>query len=130
MSKTPEGFDEDQPHARLEMNGSDEVIMWPGNGTLFTFVGKTALSDGIEVDSDNLNHVFVAYERDEDDSVFGTYIFSHNQAYAALSKYMFENGFPVHLNLRQVAQCDIDAYEGALQKEFGDLDSFPDEWLK
>lgn len=128
MEDNPESrIPEDEPYARLEMNGG-EVLMTPDNGYLFTFVGKTALSDGTILDSSALNHVFVRYNTAEDGREIGSYIFSHNQAFQALADYMQENGFTAHVNLREVAECDLDAYENSLANEARDLDFLPDDW--
>lgn len=118
---------EGEPNVRLTING-ETLDMTRRRGSLFTFMGRVTLSDGTEIDAENVNHVFVEHERTAAGRI-GTYIFSHNPVFDQLSDYMMENGYPLHLNLLDVAECDRQAYETALARESNDIDrGIPDDW--
>ena len=105
-------------HLNLNLGG-EPFEMTPDNASLFTFVGQGAL----------YNHVFLQQEELEENRVRGTYVFSTSQSFQPLMNFMLEQGYPMHLNLRQVAQCDQDAYEQVIAQQLDDLDSgLPEGW--
>lgn len=118
---------EDEPVIHIRIDG-EETDVTRDNGTLFTFVGKTALSGGFEVDSANMNHVFITDEVNDNGTVSGSYIFAASEAFEAVRDFMMENGYPLHLNLREVAECDVNAYEVFLKQQSDDLDTIPEGW--
>lgn len=108
----------DEPHepvARLTINGEDHE-MRRDNSSLFTHLGELAMYD----------HVFVQYEEGES---MGAYIFRQNDVFGVLAKYMWENNYTMHLNLTDVADCDVSAFNRSLEQQTGDLDGgIPDDW--
>lgn len=96
------------------------------NTSLFTFAGKTVIR-GMEVPAEQLDHVFRAEEENDDGTITGMYVFRSNPGFLALANFLIQNNFPAHLNIRQVAECDKDAWE---QSNFKDLtDYIPDEFF-
>lgn len=89
------------------------------NTSLFTFMGKLAL----------YNHVF--FVKDEEEGI-GSFLFSLHPSYKEISDYMVEHQYPSHINLQEVAECDMDAYEDMIHEYTApDLEGgVPDEWLK
>ena len=111
------------PTMRLHMKDSDEVFeATPENTSLFQFAGLAA----------SRSHVFLQTgESEADSSVTGAYIFSFNPSYKQMVQFMVAHEFPMHLNLRQVADCDEDAYQDAIAKASeGSADNIDDEFNK
>ena len=111
---------EDEPVMNLNTTHG-EIEARRDNTTLFTFLGKLALYD----------HVFIHTGDTEDDVAKGMYIFNQNEVYDQMSEYMWENDYPMHINLPEVAQCDLDAFDNMVHKDVEqDLESgIPEEWL-
>ena len=103
----------------LELNIGDTTFeMTRLNSSLFTFLGEAAI----------YNHVFLVHEQEETRAV-GTYVWSHHEAYNGLAGFIVEHSFPMHLNMLQVADCDVDAYDNAIASQMSDVgDSFPEDW--
>ena len=93
--------------------GGEPFEMTPDNASLFTFVGQGAL----------YNHVFLVLEELEENHFKGTYVFSESPAYETLATFILENEYPAHINQRQPAACDLDAY---MQYALNDLDKLDD----
>ena len=80
-------------------------------------IGKVALN-GVERDASEFDHVFIQTQGEEDNHMAGMYVFRgrpedtifNTELFLKLMETMTENGYPVHANLRRVADCDIDAY--------------------
>lgn len=87
------------------------------NSALYTFIGDNAMYD----------HVFFQQEGSEDS--FGTYIFRFNPAYARIRTYMTREHFPTHRNGVEVAECDVDAYNSAVERLVEPFDAIPEDWL-
>ena len=104
--------------------GGEEWECNRDNTSLFTFMGKVTLR-GMELDAENFNHVFHVYGEDDEGNSLGLYIFQHNPGFLALYNFLLRNSYPAHLNLREVAQCDQDAWENST---FKDLADYPPEW--
>jgi hypothetical protein len=110
---------DDDPTLRLDTQNG-ELELRPDNTSLFTHVGEGAMYD----------HVFVQTGEDEG-RMSGSYIFRHAEVFKAIKKHMIRNRFPLHLNMQQPAQCDMDAFDHALDQATGDvqeLDGFPEDW--
>lgn len=106
---------EDEPAIRVNF-GEYEFEATPDNTTLFRFVGRLAL----------YNHVFMLTGPDEG---AGAYLFNQNSHYKEFEDYMIENNYPLHDNLRDVAQHDLDAFDSAIKQGLSGLDHVPDDWL-
>ena len=109
----PDLNDENEPRANIVLpNGEKEVHR--GNARLYTHMGHLAIYD----------HVFVS-----SDNELGFYIFNFVEGYHTLAHFMVQNEFPAYLNMTEVSQVDIDAYDRIIQKSIGDIDTVPDSWL-
>ncbi len=49
-------------------------------------------------------------------------------AYEHLAHFIVENNLPMHLNLNQVAQCDIDAFNRLQFADINNVDDLLKEW--
>lgn len=113
--------------------GENEYEARPDNATLYTFMGKTAIN-GIAFDNDNVNHIFMSTgEHDETGELRYRYIFLGKEAVENVLGYMVINGYTCHLNLTEVAECDMDAYQNFSSKladaEAEQIpDTFPEDW--
>jgi hypothetical protein len=58
----------------------------------------------------------------------GAYLFNQHPYYAEFEEYMLKHKYPLHDNLREVAECDVDAFENMIKQDLGDLDHIPDDW--
>ena len=94
----------------------------PDNASLFTFAGNLA----------SRNHVFLETGKsDKPNTTIGTYVFSVHPTYKPLSEHLIENDFPVHMNLREVADCDENAYQKLIDQAIAgeeDFETIPDDW--
>ena len=90
----------------------------PENTSLFNHIGRHALYD----------HIY--FVRDEA-AGRGSYLFSLHPNFNEAKDYMLENQYPAHLNLREVAECDVDAFNFMLHKDATpELENgVPKEWL-
>jgi hypothetical protein len=89
------------------------------NTTLFRFMGHLAMYD----------HIYFTHEAG---TKHPSYLFNQNQGYTILADFMMDNDYPAHINLREVADCDVDAFNKMLQQETA-LDTeggVPAEWTK
>lgn len=109
-------FDPDA-HLLLQFTDGREARMDRNNSALFTFLGDLAMHD----------HVFVLTNAENNS---GSYIFRHSPVFDAISEYMMENDFPMHLNMTEVAECDQQAFQKCLEQEAADLDGIPDDWVE
>lgn len=106
---------------KIRLNLSDgEFEATPENSHLYMHLGALAC----------YNHVFLEKGRQEDNTLSGTYIFSITPVFDEMAEFMAENGYPMHVNLRTVAQCDVDAFNRMVEQQVGEFDSFPDEWVE
>ena len=111
---------ENEPAAdELDITISGEPYrMNRNNSSLFTFCGELAV----------YNHLFLVQEEKEEAAV-GTYVWKSCPAFQQLVSFVVEHAYPMHLNLTEVAQCDMNAFDAYLHREAADLDGdFPDEW--
>jgi hypothetical protein len=108
-----------EPTAHLRVNGEDRE-MSRYNSSLFSHLGTLAMYD----------HIFVSFDDEEtDETITGVYIFRHNDAFEGLRDFMEDNDFPMHLNLTDVAACDLEAFEQVLESETTDINEIPDNWV-
>lgn len=107
---------EDEPAIYFELENG-ELAATPDNTTLFTHIGELAMYD----------HVFVVTNEEESR---GAYIFRTSNVFEQIVPYLFEHDYPMHLNLRDIADCDRDAYEHYLEKELQEIPEFfvPGDW--
>ena len=107
-----------EPAMNLRINGA-EFKATRDNTSLFTFFGRRALYD----------HIFIQTGSEDNSTVYGAYIFSNAEGYVDMVDYMVTNEYPQHVALREVAECDIKAFD---QSQLGDLretDTIPEDWL-
>ena len=104
----------------LEVNiGDNEFIVTPENTSLFTFMGEAALYD----------HVFMKRERNEQNQVIGNFVFANGKQphiYEYLMNFIIAEDYPIHMNIREAAECDIAAFEREMFEGFED--GIPDNW--
>lgn len=106
---------ENEPSFIAQFEGGQEIEATRDNTTLFTHIGRLALYD----------HVFIVLDEEENR---GSYIFQINPAFEGIADFMIANEYPMHLNLREVADCDLEAYDGMIKGMVGDIDTLPPEW--
>lgn len=108
---------ENEPGMFIKLEG-EEFESTPDNTSLFRFIGNLAI----------YNHVYICLDAEEGK---GTYVFNQNPAYETFEEYMVANDYPIHDNLRDISDCDLDAFE-EMVKIYTDKipDSVPEEWLK
>ncbi|HET8708970.1 MAG TPA: hypothetical protein VFL85_01675 [Candidatus Saccharimonadales bacterium] len=94
------------PTMRLTIDG-ERFESTPDNTSLFQYIGASATR----------SHIFIETgEGNEDHTVRGSYIFSINPAYQQMLHFMAHHNFPMHVNLREVADCDERAYQLAIDQ--------------
>lgn len=104
------------PTLEITMNG-EKFKATPENTTLFQFVGELAVYD----------HVFIETGM-EDSTPTGAYLFKNQEVWHDLVDFMVTNEFPQHVCLREVAECDRDAFNHTFYQDVRNLASFPEEW--
>lgn len=107
------------PNAKLTLTtpeGDKDVTRY--NSALYTFLADNAMYD----------HVFFQDEGSNEDT-FGTYVFRFNPAFARIKTFMVKEHFPAHRNSVEVAQCDMDAYDSAVDRMIEPFDAIPPDWL-
>ena len=106
---------EEEPGIIVRIEGN-EFEATPSNTTLFRFVGSLAM----------YNHVFLCTDCE---AGTGTYLFNQNPAYETFERYMIENEYPLHDNLREVSECDFDAFEKMIKIYVDEIpDGVPADW--
>jgi hypothetical protein len=108
---------EQEPGFKLSLADGRELEATRDNTTLFTFIGKLSLYD----------HVFFLTDQERN---MGTYLFNVNPMFDEVQDYMITNDYPAHINLRDVAQCDIDAFDKMVSTDVAiDLEGgIPEDW--
>lgn len=91
--------------------GDGEYECRPENSIMFHFIGKTVLGNGVEFDNQQANHLFHIMEETDEGELRGRYIFLGQEAMSAAMPYMINNGYTVHLNIREVGETDMSAYQ-------------------
>lgn len=109
---------EGEPSFPVTFPGGVEFEATRDNTTIFRHIGRFALYD----------HIF--FVRDEPRGQ-GTYLFNVHPNYNEVADYMMENEYPAHINLRQAADCDIEAFHAMIHKEATrDFEGgIPDDWF-
>lgn len=110
---------EDLPSMSLNMGERGEFEATPENTSLFNFLGHLAC----------YNHVFIQLGDEDEETMTGTYVFSTHPVYRQMAEYMMQNGYPMHLNLRQVAECDQNAFNRMVEQQASTLDDELDQLL-
>lgn len=108
---TPNLEDENEPRATIQA-GEREFLIHRGNTRLYHFLGGLAM----------YNHVHYS------DKETAFYVFDFVNGYDQLATFVTENNFTAYVNQTEVPQCDIDAYNAALEKTFQALDGVPEDW--
>lgn len=108
-----------EPEMSLRINGA-EFKATRDNTSLFTFFGRLAVYD----------HIFIhtGEEEDDDNVQLGAYIFSNARLFLEMVDYMVTNEYPQHVALREVAECDLKAFDRAQLGDLRESDTFPEEW--
>src|SRR5690349_1046612 len=101
---------------KITTEAGETLIATPENASLFRHIGESAMYD----------HVFIV---DEEES-HGYYVFPFSRSFETIADYMIENGFPLHLNQREAAECDRKAYDGAVDRMTREVDNWeiPADW--
>lgn len=105
-----------EPALEVTMNG-ERFLATRENTTLFQFFGHLAVYD----------HVFIQTSF-EDSTPKGAYLFRNQEVWGDLVDFIVTNEYPQHVCLREVAQCDVDAFERTMYGDVRGLPSFPQEW--
>lgn len=106
--------DENEPRAVLHIPDGERELN-RGNARLYTHMGHLAIYD----------HVFVS----GDEELLGFYVFNFVGGFDELKDFMLRNEYPSYLNMTEVSQGDIDAYDRVIQASMGDIDAIPDDWV-
>lgn len=107
---------EQEPALEITMNG-EKILATRDNTTLFQFFGKLAIYD----------HVFIQTGMDESTPT-GAYLFQNQEVWHDLVDFIVTNEYPQHVALRDVAQCDMDAFDRTMFADVRYNDTFPPEW--
>lgn len=108
-------MEDKEPCMNLNVYG-ERVEARRDNTTLYTFLGHLAC----------YNHVFVVTDSEEPS---GFYIFGDQPVFKEMAEYMFETDYPMHLNMPEVAECDVDAWNRHVHDMCGDIeDTIPEDW--
>ena len=100
--------------------GEDGFDATPLNSSLYMHLGHLAV----------YNHVFLEHDVSEGaETMRGTYLFATGDWFDELANFMVSNGYPMHVNLRTVAQSDVDAFNRMIAQQTHDLDQIPEDWL-
>lgn len=104
--------------------GNGEIEVTRDNTTLFTFLGRVGINLSM------YDHVFITRgDADEEGTTNGMYIFRANSGFDALEEYLITYDYPALLNMREVPQCDQDAFNKMIHDSTNDLDEgVPDSW--
>ena len=105
-----------EPIIELNLNG-EKFEATRDNTTLFQFFGRLAI----------YNHIFLEMGR-EDDKPMGAYLFSDHPVYPQLEELIVAYEFPQHLALREVGECDVDAWNRHNLSDLAEADGVPEEW--
>jgi hypothetical protein len=109
---------EDEPvKLRLDTHDGTRLELTPENSTLFTHVGELSLYD----------HCFIA-TAEEGTTTIGVYLFRHSDVFPAIKEHFEQHGYPMVLNQREVAPCDINAFERAIELATDDITHVPEDW--
>ena len=109
---------EHEPKVVLSFENGHDIEATRDNTMLYTYLGAQAI----------YNHIFVVKD-DEGAQAGGAYIFSDLPVFGEIRDYMQRNDFTQYLNMRDVAECDKQAYERHIKKLCGNLDTVPEEWV-
>ena len=110
---------ENDPRLKLTLSTGEEFEATRDNTTLFQFFGHLAIYD----------HVFIETGL-EDSTPTGMYLFQNQEIWRDLVDYIVTNEYPQHVALREVAQCDMDAFDRTMFGDVRHMDSFPPEWAE
>ena len=107
---------EKEPRFKVRF-GEEEFEATRDNTSLFRFFGQLAI----------YNHVFIIKDKEKGEV---SYIFDTHPAYDKVTDFMIEKDYPIHMNLREIAKCDSDAYDMMLHEQMSDEleDGVPEDW--
>lgn len=112
--------EEDLPVIRLRTD-SGALELTPENSSLFLFLGRLAC----------YSHVFVETGETDDGKMIGSYLFASHDVFKDVSAFMTSRGYPMHVNLREVPDCDINAFNSMVAQQTEEIgDTIPDDWLE
>lgn len=105
-----------EPHFNLNISTSEGLRGFEAtreNSTLYRHFGRLAL----------FNH---AYFEIGDGQC--TRIWTHDESYPQVEKFMLHHKFPLHDNLREVNSHDAEAYDKMIERQTSDLENLPEDW--
>lgn len=115
----PKNRDNDAEKSIVINLGDEDFEITPRNATLFTFLGQNAL----------YNHVFIQTGQEEEGRIAGTYLFSDIDGFPKLRKLMRQLHFPAVLDMPDVAECDMEAFDLHVHHMTEDLElGVPEGW--
>lgn len=106
---------DDEPALHLNFKG-EPLEATPDNTSLFLFLGHLSM----------YNHIFIQTDDDH-----GAYIFERfvPEVWGKIAKYVSRHGFPMHVNLREVAECDKTAFDRMVEVTVAEVDEgIPEGW--
>lgn len=109
---------EQEPRLEITMNG-ERFVATRENTSLFTFLGELAVYD----------HIFIQTGEEDDTVMTGGYLFKNQEVWHEMAGFLFENLYPMHLNLPEVADCDRRAFEATMYPDIRSEDTFPQDWV-
>lgn len=84
------------------------------NTSLFQHIGKYALYD----------HLFVVLAEDQ-----GIYFWKHHSSYEGLAVAAVEAGAPLHLNIQEPTEFDVNNYLRHVTRDLNGSDTMPEDWV-
>jgi len=115
---TPEQGKQPEPAIELQIGG--EIFRATRDNTsLFRYFGRLAIYD----------HIFMQTGQESESTLLGAYVFSNADRWGDMVDFMVTHGYPQHIDLRQVAECDVNAFYKANLGDLQGAESVPEEWL-
>lgn len=113
----------EEKFGRMEINiNGENYEATPHNAILYRFIGHLAIYD----------HVFITKNEDNEELASGAYAFLKSiepDGKSQIQQFMVDNGYSCYLNLREISELDINAFDDVYVKPaLNDIDRIPDEW--
>ena len=93
---------EKEPKLTFELNNSEYEVK-RDNSQLWTYLGRTAI-----------DHVWIEHNLENDGTAVGSRfwreVFEDDEMFNRIANYMVAHNYESHISLRDVPECDVDAY--------------------
>lgn len=107
------------PSMKLHLGELGDFEATPENTSLYLYLGSLACYSNVFLQG-----------TDPEQPKAGSFVFAHSPAFEDIRDFMLENEYPAHVNLREVPDCDVEAFDRMVGMNTSDIgDSIPDEWL-